>query len=149
MKNLLETPVGEIVASNFKTADVFTHFGIDFCCGGQKTLNEACTGSGCSASEVAQKLEEMNNQSGAPSHDFNSWEIDFLSDYIINTHHQYVKAAIPQILPLANKVADVHGNNHLELVRIKALFQSLSDDMLAHMQKEEQILFPLIKQLYK
>jgi regulator of cell morphogenesis and NO signaling len=80
-------------------------------------------------------------------YDFDSWSLDFLSDYIVNTHHKYVSKAIPQILPLAQKVAEVHGEKHPEVVVINELFNGLADELMSHMQKEEMILFPYIKKL--
>jgi len=147
MENLRNKTVGEIVRLDFRAADVFSSYGIDFCCGGKVSVADACAGSGCDTSEVISELEALQYQKGSAAHDFDGWKIDFLSDYIIHTHHQYVSKAIPQILPLAQKVADVHGANHSEVVVINELFQDLSDELLAHMQKEEQILFPYIKKL--
>ena len=94
-----------------------------------------------------QRIGKPKNQSGFAVHDFDSWNIGFLADYIQNTHHQYVKKSIPQILPLAQKVADVHGDHHPEVIRINELFQDLAEELLAHLQKEEMILFPYIKKL--
>ena len=92
-------------------------------------------------------METLKSQTGSTIHDFDSWSLDFLADYIIHTHHEYVKKAIAQILPLAQKVAEVHGSHHAEVIRINGLFQELAEELLAHMQKEEHILFPFIKKL--
>jgi regulator of cell morphogenesis and NO signaling len=147
MENLRNKTVGEIVRLDFRAADVFSSYGIDFCCGGKVSVADACAESGCDASKVIGELEALDDQKGSAAHDFDSWKIDFLSDYIMHTHHQYVSKAIPQILPLAQKVAEVHGANHSEVVVINELFQDLSDELLSHMKKEEQILFPYIKKL--
>lgn len=147
MENLKDKSVGEIVKLDFRAADVFSNFGIDFCCGGKISVSEACANSNCDEATVINSLEALKNQSGSSVHDFDSWNIGFLADYIQNTHHQYVSKAIPQILPLAQKVADVHGEHHGEVIRINELFQDLAEELLRHMQKEEQILFPYIKKL--
>ena len=147
MENFKNRTVGEIVKQDFRAADVFSSYGIDFCCGGKISVTEACTNANCDESSVINDLEALRNQAGSAVHDFDSWNIGFLADYIIHTHHQYVSKAIPQILPLAQKVADVHGENHLEVIRINELFTDLAEELLAHMQKEEQILFPYIKKL--
>lgn len=147
MENLRNKTVGEIVRLDFRAADVFSNYGIDFCCGGKISVAEACSNAKTDESLVIRELENLKNQTGSAVHDFDSWNIGFLADYIQNTHHQYVSKAIPLILPLAQKVADVHGANHSEVVVINELFQDLSDELLAHMQKEEQILFPYIKKL--
>jgi len=147
MENIKNKSVGEIVKLDFRAADVFSSYGIDFCCGGKISVSEACANSKCDEAKVINSLEALNNQTGSAVHDFDSWNIGFLADYIQNTHHQYVSKAIPQILPLAQKVADVHGDHHEEVIRINLLFQDLAEELLQHMQKEEQILFPYIKKL--
>jgi regulator of cell morphogenesis and NO signaling len=147
MENIRNKSVGEIVKLDFRAADVFSNYGIDFCCGGKISVAEACANAKTEELLVISALEKMQNQAGSAVHDFDSWNIGFLADYIQNTHHQYVSKAIPQILPLAQKVADVHGEHHPEVLRINELFNNLADELLSHMQKEEQILFPYIKQL--
>lgn len=147
MENIRSKSVGEIVKLDFRAADVFSSYGIDFCCGGKISVSEACLNSGVNETKVLSELEALKTQIGSAVHDFDSWSLDFLADYIIHTHHQYVSRAIPQILPLAQKVADVHGDHHAEVIRINELFQDLAEELLAHMQKEEMILFPFIKSL--
>ena len=147
MENLRNKTVGEIVKLDFRAADIFSSYGIDFCCGGKISVANACADSGCDESKVINELEALQYQTGSGAHDFDSWSIDFLADYIIHTHHQYVSKAIPQILPLAQKVAEVHGSNHSEVVLINDLFQQLANELLMHMQKEEMVLFPYIKKL--
>lgn len=147
MKNLRDKTVGEIVKNDFRAADIFTSYGIDFCCGGKISVADACASNGCDEDKLISELEALQYQTGSAAHDFDSWKIDFLADYIINTHHQYVSKAIPQILPLAQKVAEVHGANHSEVVLINDLFQQLANELNMHMQKEEVVLFPYIKNL--
>lgn len=147
MENLKNKTVGEIVKDDFRAADIFTSYGIDFCCGGKISVTDACAEAKADESAVLVALESLKNQAGSAAHDFDSWKLDFLSDYIINTHHQYVKRAIPQILPLAQKVADVHGDNHPEVLKINVLFQNLAEELTSHLHKEEMILFPYVKKL--
>jgi len=147
MENIRYQSVGEIVKLDFRAADVFSSYGIDFCCGGKISVAEACANAKTDESIVIGALENLKSQQGSAVHDFDNWEIGFLADYIQNTHHQYVSKAIPQILPLAQKVADVHGEHHPEVIMINELFIDLAEELLSHMQKEEQILFPYIKQL--
>lgn len=147
MENIRNKSVGEIVKLDFRAADVFSSYGIDFCCGGKISVAEACANAKTDESLVISALENLKNQQGSAVHDFDSWNIGFLADYIQNTHHQYVSKAIPQILPLAQKVADVHGEHHPEVIVVNELFNDLADELLSHMQKEEQILFPYIKKL--
>jgi regulator of cell morphogenesis and NO signaling len=147
MENLRNKAVGEIVKDDFRAADIFTSYGIDFCCGGKISVADACAESGCNESKVLAEIEALKSKAGAATHEFDNWKLDFLTDYIINTHHQYVKRAIPQILPLAQKVAEVHGDNHPETVKINDLFQDLAEELTSHLHKEEMILFPYIKKL--
>ena len=147
MENLRNKSVGEIVKLDFRAADIFSSHGIDFCCGGKISVADACAANGTDESKVISELESLQYKTGAAAHDFDSWNIGFLTDYIINTHHQYVAKAIPQILPLAQKVAEVHGAHHSEVVVINDLFNQLANELLMHMQKEEMVLFPYIKKL--
>ena len=147
MENIRNKTVGEIVKLDFRAADVFSNYGIDFCCGGKISVAEACSNAKTNESLVISALENLKNQQGSAVHDFDSWDLGFLADYIMHTHHQYVSKAIPAILPLAQKVAEVHGEHHAEVIRINELFQDLANELLMHMQKEEKILFPYIKKL--
>jgi regulator of cell morphogenesis and NO signaling len=143
---LLKTvPVGDIVAKNYHTADVFRKYGIDFCCGGHKTLEFVTSKKGISSDEVALKLISVLNASSSGSENYNSWSPGFLIDYIENTHHQFVREKIPQILAYAAKVAKVHGERHPENLEIYRLFSQLSKELLEHLEDEEENVFPLIK----
>lgn len=147
MIEVKEKAVGEIVKENFKAADVFSKHGIDFCCGGKIGLEQACSESGSDINTVVLELNELENKVGAGNFDFDSWELSFLIDFIINTHHNYIRKAVPEILPLAQKVAEVHGEIHPEVIKINELFNALAEELLSHMEKEEQILFPIIKKM--
>jgi regulator of cell morphogenesis and NO signaling len=92
-------------------------------------------------------VEEITNQEVLATRDYNAWNCVYLTDYIIQTHHQYVIKAIPEILPLVQKVVEVHGAKHTELAIIQSLFQQISNEMLLHMKKEELVLFPYINKL--
>ena len=91
--------------------------------------------------------DEIANQEVLATHNYNDWNCDCLIDHIIQTHHQYVNQTIPEILPLVQKVVEVHGTKHTELAIIQSLFQQISNEMLLHMKKEELVLFPYIKKL--
>ncbi|MBP7510553.1 MAG: iron-sulfur cluster repair di-iron protein [Bacteroidia bacterium] len=138
--------VAEVVAENIKTAHVFKKFGIDFCCGGGVSIEKACEKRGIDVDTLERELLAVDNTNNA-AHNFNGWEIDFLSDYIINTHHAYVLEAIPLTIQYAEKVAKVHGHANPELIEINELFSMVAEDLLTHMKKEEHILFPYIKHL--
>lgn len=138
--------VAEIVTQNIKTADVFKKNGIDFCCGGNVSVQEICKKKNIDYEKLKEDIINIENQQDN-SHDFNSWDLDFLADYIINTHHKYVRDANELIIQYSDKVAKVHGHHYTEVVKINELFHSIANELNMHMQKEEMILFTYIKQL--
>ena len=140
--------LGEIAAKDLRKAEVFKKYGLDFCCGGKKTVKEACAEKGLDVTKIEQELQNSDKSPfTAKPLPYNDWNLDFLADYIVNTHHSYVKKTIPDMRAYAEKVAKVHGGSHPELFRINQLAQEVCDEMSAHMIKEETILFPYIKQL--
>ncbi len=141
------TTIGELVASDFRKAEVFKKFGLDFCCGGKKSLKEACEKNGINENEVQMELDKITDRPTDNQHDFNSWDLDFLTDYIINIHHKYVKEAVSMLYEYSDKVANRHGANHPEVIRIAQLFKEIAAELTPHMEKEEMILFPYIKKL--
>jgi len=142
--DLKTVPVGDIVAENYHAADIFREYGIDFCCGGHKTLESVTSQNGISSDDVAQKLLQVLESPASISENYSSWSPGFLIDYIENTHHQFVREKIPQILAYAAKVAKVHGERHPENLEIYRLFTQLSKELLDHLEDEEENVFPLI-----
>ena len=147
MENNLNATVGEIVTKDFRTASVFSEYGIDFCCGGDKTLTEACKEKSIPVLELQKKLNEVIQTPKGSDVDFNSWDLDLLVDYIEKTYHRYIKEKTPIILQYLEKIQEVHGENHPELSEIFDLFSHSAMDLGMHLQKEERILFPMIRQL--
>ena len=145
-KELVTKTLAELVTDNIRSAIIFEEFGLDFCCRGNRTLNEACAEKNI---EVEKVLDQLNNLSaGSNGHNqMNDWSLDFLVDYIMNNHHQYVMRMNPIISLHADKVASVHGKNHPETIRIADLFLAVREELENHMMKEERILFPQIKQM--
>lgn len=141
------TTIGELVASDFRKAEVFRKFGLDFCCRGHKTIQDACAEKGIDSLKVEQALAEIENASGNKTQDFNNWELDFLTDFIVNTHHKYVIDSLPMLYEFSAKVAKVHGDAHPEVIEVEQLFTAIAEELESHMPKEEMILFPYIKQL--
>jgi len=138
--------VAEIVTENIRTADIFKQNGIDFCCGGNVLTQDICKKKNVDYNQLKADILNLNDQENK-SHDFNSWDLDFLVDYIINTHHKYVASANELIIQYSDKVASVHGENHPQVLKINTLFHSLVKELQMHMHKEEMILFPFIKQI--
>lgn len=140
--------LGAIAAKDLRKAEVFKKYGLDFCCGGKKTVKEACAEKGLDVTKVEQELQNSDKASFTTRPlPYNDWNLDFLADYIVNTHHSYVKKTIPDIRTYSEKVAKVHGAHHPELLVINQLAQEVCDEMSSHMVKEETVLFPYIKQL--
>lgn len=138
--------VGEIAAADIRKAEVFKKMGIDFCCGGNKTLDEVSAEAGIDIATLKEALTNASEVSLSPSQDFNKWELDFLADYIINTHHRYVRDSAETLVGMADKVANRHSDNYPELKRLAAGVRAFFEDLLQHMAKEERILFPAIKE---
>ena len=141
-----EKTIGDFVAENFRTAEVFKKYHIDFCCKGGRTVEEACDNKKVSPEQIYQELEEIANRKSEDI-DFNSWPLDLLADYVEKTHHKYVEEKSAMLIPYLNKLCKVHGERHPELFEINELFIGSAQDLAAHMKKEELILFPFIKQM--
>jgi regulator of cell morphogenesis and NO signaling len=144
-----ELSLGEIVANDFRAASVFSNAGIDFCCGGKKTLQQACDEKSLNPEVFENELNKLQNEPLAVSQNFNSWNLAFLADYIVNTHHQYVVKTLPQLVFYTQKIASVHGSHHPELIEVASLFSQVNTELLQHLQKEEEVLFPAIAEALK
>lgn len=141
-----ENKIGEVVARNFHAAKVFENLGLDFCCGGKKTIGDACREKGIDADFVVGEVSKVEESNGTAAH-FEKWEPDFLADYIINNHHAYVLTTIPTIEHHLQKVVSAHGEKHPELLKIDEAFTTLKSELIDHMAKEEKMLFPYIKKM--
>jgi regulator of cell morphogenesis and NO signaling len=141
------TPIGEMVAEDFRKAEVFRSFGIDFCCNGKLTLEKACEKKGLSQATVRLALSQAIDRDQTNSIDYKAWELDFLADYIVEKHHAYVHDSHTILFELSQKVARVHGTHHPEVIEIAKLYLEVAEELNLHMQKEEQVLFPYIKSL--
>lgn len=146
MQNIADKTVAEIVTENIKTADVFKKNGIDFCCGGNVNVTKVCERKGLNVDSIIDELNSSMAEKGM-AHDYNAWELDFLIDFIVNTHHSYVRANSELMLQYTQRVATVHGENHPEVVEINRLAYALVAELGPHLMKEENILFPYVKEL--
>ncbi|MDO6429383.1 iron-sulfur cluster repair di-iron protein [Flavitalea sp. BT771] len=143
----LDETLGQIAVKDLRKADVFKKYGLDFCCGGKKTVKEACAEKGLDVARIEEELKQAGKSPSSRPLPYNEWPLDFLADYIVNTHHSYVKQHLPEIMAYAEKVMQVHGNHHPELIVIRRLVQEMNDELTAHLAKEENVLFPYIKAL--
>lgn len=146
MKIDQEIKVAEIVSENIKTAHIFKKYGIDFCCGGGISIAKACEKKNVNINDLMIELESIDNKT-VPSQNYNNWKLDFLIDYIVNTHHSYVIDSFEILDSYTAKVSKVHGEHHPSVLEIERIYKEVKNELLIHMQKEEKILFPYIKQL--
>lgn len=146
MENNHEKTVADFVTENIKSAHIFKKYGIDFCCGGNISLEQACVKKKVDFKQITKDLESLQDDKGRHTQ-YDQWNIAFLADHIINIHHKYVKESIPILKSYADKVYQVHGQHFEELQEIRELLNSVSNELMSHMQKEEMILFPYIKSM--
>lgn len=141
--------VKEFVLEEPTSAKVFEQIGIDYCCGGNRPLAEACRTAGVNIEDVTRLLEAGKGSAATEDEvvDWNKQSLTELMDHIVQKHHTFCRAEIARIKALLEKVTQVHGSLHSELRRIQALFTGLSGELLVHLLKEEQILFPQIASL--
>ncbi len=139
--------IGELVAKDYRYATVFQKNKIDFCCQGNRTIEEACEKKKVNIDSLLSELTVAAQVNDNSTIDFNSWPLDLLADYIQKKHHRYVESRITEIKPLLAKIVKVHGEMHPELLEVEELFLGAAGELTAHMKKEEFILFPFVKKL--
>lgn len=139
--------IGSIVAEDYRTASVFKKYEIDFCCKGGRELSDVCRQKNVSEEEIREALKAATEDQGTTQTEYASWAPDALADHIEQRHHTYVREQIPVLISFLEKLCRVHGERHPELHEVRALFEGAAVDLTAHMQKEEQILFPYVRML--
>ncbi|HKS76190.1 MAG TPA: iron-sulfur cluster repair di-iron protein [Terriglobales bacterium] len=138
--------VRELAVEIPEATRIFEKIGIDYCCGGNKSLEEACTTANISVDEVLDSLELAEQTARAKQKDRN-WQAEPLAElvaHINSTHHKYTREEIARLGPLVDKVVSVHGKNHPELQNVRAAFRGMAQELTTHMMKEEAVLFPYI-----
>jgi regulator of cell morphogenesis and NO signaling len=143
MSATIEKTVRELALEIPAATRVFERLQIDYCCGGNRTLDEACRSAGVPVDRVIAALEGENAGSGVDR----EWTVEPLAElvaHIQSTHHVYTREAIARIPRLIEKVVAAHGANHPELRRIETVFAGLAQELAMHMMKEEMVLFPHI-----
>ncbi len=145
--NYIETKtVANYVTENIKTAHIFKKHGIDFCCGGGISIEKACEKNNVDFETLITDLNQLENNTSSHNN-FNNWGLDFLINFIVNTHHKYVEENLSLLKQYGDRVAKVHGHHYSELLEIKELIHVVAGELASHMKKEELILFPFIKKL--
>jgi len=138
--------VAQIAIENPNAAREFEKLGIDYCCGGKQTLDEACAAAKVSIDEVLSRIEKAS-ASAAVTADFASMTLTDLIAHITSTHHVFVRTECPRIQKLASKVVAKHSDNHPELRQVQKIFGALAGELSVHLMKEEQVLFPYVVRL--
>ncbi len=143
----LEDTVGAIVRHNPAISRLFEQANVDYCCGGKKTLAEACRQRGLDPQDFLTQLERYTETETVPAVDLTALSLTELADHIERIHHAYLHEELPRLDRLVIKVAAVHGDKEPRLVQIKDIYLALSVELALHLMKEEQVLFPMIRQL--
>jgi len=141
-----EKTVRELAVENPSATRILEKLGIDYCCGGNQSLDEACRAANLPLDQVMDSLE-MADQTTRSEQKLHEWQKEPLADLIAHingTHHKYTREEIARLGPLFVKVCSVHGQNHPELVEMSAIFAGLAQELTMHMMKEEMVLFPYI-----
>lgn len=145
--SVLQTRLADLVRNDPRTAPVLDRFGLDYCCHGHRTLQEASIDDHVAVSEVLDELLALGAGPETGTTPASSTDLATLVRHIINTHHAYVREHQPILAGWLEKLVDRHGARHPELLEVRGLFERLSSDLLQHMSKEENILFPFIDAL--
>jgi regulator of cell morphogenesis and NO signaling len=148
MSVIAEKTVRELALESSSATRVFEKLGIDYCCGGGKSLEEACVGANLSPEQVQRMLDDAAKDANVSvSRDWQREPLSELIAHINATHHKFVRQEVTRLVPLFEKVCGVHGKNHPELLHIQAIFHGLAQELTNHMMKEEMVLFPFVTRM--
>lgn len=147
IESMYQRTVGELATEVPVSIRVFEAWKIDYCCGGRTPLTEACAKAGKSVDEFVAAVEAAATVPESDSSEWSSGTLRAISQKIVDTYHCYTREELDTLAPLAYKVLTVHGQRRPELADVVALIGSLRADLLPHMLKEEQVLFPYVEQL--
>lgn len=149
MTVMTEKSVRELAVESTTAPRIFEKFGIDYCCGGRESLQQACARANVSLDQVLDTLQ-MADEMARAAQKVRDWSREPLSEliaHIKNTHHKYTREEMARLNPLIEKVCAAHGKNHAELFEIQQAFQALAQELTTHMMKEEMVLFPYIARM--
>jgi regulator of cell morphogenesis and NO signaling len=141
-----DTTVAQLAISRPGALGIFEKYNIDYCCGGHRSLEEACQRIGLDPARIRQEIYQSTDDISQVLRT-ERWSSSMLIDFIIQNHHGYVTAAIPEIRPYWTRSCAAHGNDCLELLTVREAFLDLAEELTGHMKKEEFVLFPAIKRL--
>ena len=140
--------VREIAGQHADSYKIFHKYGIDFCCGGKRLLSDVCAEKGIELSVIANDFTALE-ETPSGQKDWNTETLENLINHIVDTHHQYLRDDLPRLFHLTQKVASRHGEKDTHLYKVLEIFVSMSNELLAHIEKEEKVLFPMIIEMEK
>ena len=140
--------VREIAGQHADSYKIFHKYGIDFCCGGKRLLSDVCEEKGIEISEIANDFVALE-KTPSDQKDWNTETLENLINHIVDTHHQYLRDDLPRLFHLTQKVASRHGERDTYLYKVLEIFVSMANELLAHIEKEERVLFPMIVEMEK
>jgi regulator of cell morphogenesis and NO signaling len=138
--------IGRLVAEAPARARVFERWGIDYCCGGNQPLDEVAGARGIDLDQLVKEVEAAGDRGGTGQNWLQVNSLDLIQ-HILDTHHEYLHAELPQLQQLVHKVLGVHGEAHPELAELSHAYDAVVDELKLHMMKEEQVLFPMIQRI--
>ena len=139
--------VAQLVIERPARSKIFDELGIDYYCGGRKTLQQACEEKQLQADSVVRQLLEIEETTTPDERDWSQATLAELCEHIVETHHEHLRRELPRLSELTRKVADTHRERHPKWDEVRELYESLRFELQLHMQKEEQVLFPAIMQM--
>jgi len=147
--DITTSTVGEIATQYPGAIQVFNKYNIDFCCGGKKQFLHVCKEANLEPKKIMEELFLAEGKAKPGALRVTTWQPPLLVNFILENHHTYVKQSIPELRELLNKVCAVHGEDQPSLYEVRKQFEELSTELLHHLTKEEQVLFPAILSLYE
>ena len=143
-----DSTISEIVSKHYRTADIFRQHGIDFCCGGKIPLKTVCELRQLNLESIEEELEKsIRPLCISNTLKFNEWNIDFLTDYLVNIHHEYLKNSLPAAVEFLDRFVEGHQKKYPYLQELQSVFHEMAADIIPHLAQEEEIIFPYIKQI--
>lgn len=140
--------VREIAGQHADSYKIFHKYGIDFCCGGKRLLSDVCEEKGIEISVIANDFTALE-ETPSGQKDWNTETLENLINHIVDTHHQYLRDDLPRLFHLTQKVASRHGERDTHLYKVLEVYVSMANELLAHIEKEEKVLFPMIIEMEK
>jgi regulator of cell morphogenesis and NO signaling len=141
------TTVAEMVSARLSRARVFEKHGIDYCCGGKRPLTDICLDKNLNPEEIIKEIEANDALNTGTERDWTQASMTELCDDIEATHHAYLRREFTRIEPMIVTLMNKHRETHPELAEVLSEFRGLKEEILSHLTKEEQILFPMIRKL--